>query len=109
MRYAVIILLLHHFLCGFAQSGTDKKILATELRRFDAMVQKDTAYLRGLLADDLIYIHSNSLKENKQEHISAIGSGKIVYEKMNRENPKIRRYGKIAIINGNVRDRKSVV
>ncbi len=103
MRYVVIILLLHHSLCGFAQSGTNEKILATELRRFDAMVQKDTASLRNLLADDLIYLHSNSMKENKQEHLLAIGSGKVVYEKMNRENPKIRRYGKIAIINGIVR------
>jgi ketosteroid isomerase-like protein len=103
MRFAVIILLLHHFLTGFAQTGSEQKILQTELRRFDAMTRKDTMALQKFLADDLIYIHSNSLKENKKEHISAIATGKTVYEKMSRENARIRKYGKTAVINGNVK------
>ena len=103
MRLTLIILLLHHFLFGYAQSGSTEKMLATELYRFEAMVKKDTLALQQLLADDLIYIHSNGLKEDKKEHISAIASGKIVYEQMTRENVKVRRYGKIAVVTGNVR------
>lgn len=103
MRFSVIILLLHHFLIGFAQTRSEEKVLQTELHRFDAMCRKDTVALQVLLANDLIYVHSNSLKENKKEHISAIATGKTIYEKMTRENARIRIYGKTAVINGNVK------
>lgn len=88
-----------------AQSKCDRKILDTEQRRFEAMMHKDTALLRDLLADDLVYVHSNALTENKKEHISAISGGRLVYEKMTREQVKVRRYGKTALTNGIVQVR----
>lgn len=103
MRFGIIILLLHCFLMSNAQTGTNEKVLRTELSRFDAMTRKDTAALKTLLADDLIYIHSNNLKESKKEHIAAIATGYLIYEKMNRENVQVRRYGKTAIVNGVLR------
>lgn len=87
-------------LSSFAQSKSDRDILDSEQRRFDAMVRKDTVLLRDLLADDLVYIHSNTMTENKKEHISAISTGRLVYEKMTREQAKVRRYGKTALNNG---------
>lgn len=98
MRYLLIILLLHNFLPGFSQ--TDKNILSVELQRFEAMTRQDTATLKNLLSDDLIYIHSNSMRETKSAHIAAIVSGNLVYQKMNREKVEVRRYGKIALTNG---------
>jgi hypothetical protein len=97
---AIFFPLLFLPLFAFAQSKTEQQILDTELRRFEAMVGKDTVLLRDLLADDLVYIHSNTLTENKQEHISAISTGRLVYEKMTREQARVRRYGKMALING---------
>ncbi|MCC6281543.1 MAG: nuclear transport factor 2 family protein [Saprospiraceae bacterium] len=64
------------------------------------MTRQDTTALKTLLADDLIYIHSNSMKESKKEHIAAIATGYLIYEKMNRENVQVRRYGKTAVVNG---------
>lgn len=83
-----------------AQSKNEQKILDTEQLRFKAMVGKDTVMLQKLIADDLAYIHSNTLTENKKEHIANIASGRLVYEKMTREQAKVRRYGKTAITNG---------
>jgi len=103
MRYSILLLLLHHFLFGFAQSGANEKILATELLRFEAMVKKDTASLQRMLSDDLIYIHSNSLQESKNDHLVAIGSGSIVYQNMQRVSAQVRQYGKMAVTNGNLR------
>jgi len=100
MRLLRFSLFLFLPLFAFAQSKTEQKILDTELRRFEAMTRKDTVLLRELLADDLIYIHSNTMMENKKEHISAISTGRLVYEKMNREQAKVRRYGKTALTNG---------
>lgn len=75
-------------------------VLKKESDRFAAMTSRDTAALRGLLHDDLIYIHSNALMESKAQHIAAIASGRLVYQKMTPENVKIRRYGKTALTDG---------
>lgn len=102
MRYGLTIFLLHFFLFSFAQKGTNEKILQTELRRFEAMTQKDTVVLKQLLSEDLIYIHSNSLQESKGTHIGTIAAGTMVYQKMNRGKVQVRRYGKLALTNGDV-------
>jgi hypothetical protein len=88
-----------------AQSKNAQKVLDNETRRFEAMTRADTTTLKLLLADELVYIHSNALKENKQEHLAAISSKKLVYEKMDREVATVRFYGKTALVNGIIRVR----
>ena len=102
---SILFLLLFLPLFALAQSKTEQKILDTELRRFEAMTRKDTLTLHDLLADDLVYIHSNTLTENKKEHISNIAAWHLIYEKMTREQAKVRRYGKTALSNGTVQVR----
>ena len=85
---------------GLAQSKTDRLILATEQQRFASMVSRDTVALRPLLADDLLYTHSNALQETKAAHLSAIATGRLVYASMLRETAQVRRYGKMALTNG---------
>lgn len=107
MRPLLLLLLALPFFAT-AQSGADQQILDTEQRRFETMVRKDTAALRDLLSDDLVYIHSNTMTESKSAHLTSIGSGKIVYEKMTREQAKVRRYGKTALSNGVVQVKVSL-
>ncbi|MBV6442098.1 MAG: hypothetical protein EPGJADBJ_03797 [Saprospiraceae bacterium] len=102
---SILFSLLFLPLFSLAQSKCDQKILDTELRRFEAMTRKDTHALRDLLADDLVYIHSNALTENKNEHIANIAAGRLIYEKMTREQALVRRYGKTALTNGVVQVR----
>jgi ketosteroid isomerase-like protein len=102
MRLWFTLLLLQFFLYSNAQTNTEKNILLTESRRFEAMIQKDTALLSGLLSDDLIYIHSNSLKESKKAHLAAIAARTVDYQKMSRGEVHVRRYGKVALTNGNI-------
>ncbi len=83
-------------------ASAQSKVLTDEGRRFAAMTSRDTAALRGMLHDDLIYIHSNNLTENKAQHIAAIGSGRLVYKEMTSESVNLRRYGKTALTNGTV-------
>ncbi len=103
MRTLILISLLLFGLQNWsaAQSSTEKQILETELKRFHAMSVCDTVLLENLLDADLIYLHSNGHEENKRQHLSAIATKTIVYQTMQREpNPRLRRYGKIALING---------
>jgi len=86
-----------------AQTDKTQAILDLELTRFKAMISRDTLRLSELLSDDLIYIHSNALMENKTEHIRSVSGGKIQYHHMNREEAQARRYHKIAITNGIVK------
>lgn len=88
-----------------AQTSVRDEILATELRRFAAMVTQDTLQLRDMLDDALVYLHSNGLEESKAEHLQAVGSGRIRYRTMTRDQQqvRVRRYGKVAIVNGLVR------
>lgn len=102
MKYSILLLLLHHFLFGFAQTGNEASVLAAEQMRFDAMVKKDTAALERMLSDDLIFIHSNSLQESKKEHLVSIGTGSINYQNMQRVSVQVRLFGKIAVTNGNL-------
>ncbi|MBL7796662.1 MAG: nuclear transport factor 2 family protein [Saprospiraceae bacterium] len=100
MKHLYMLLFLAPALSATAQSKSDRAVLDTELRRFEAMTRRDTAALRDLLTDDLFYLHSNALQENKTTHLGAIASGRIVYEKMNREQATVRRYGRTALVNG---------
>ena len=83
-------------ICLFAQNP----IADTELQRFEAMIHQDTVLLKKLLADDLVYVHSNAHLENKAQHLEAVGTGIILYQSIERVSVQTRQYGKVAINNG---------
>lgn len=97
MRIWFVILFSFCLTLSFAQ----KTIVTSEEARFRAQVQQDTAALQRLLADDMLYIHSNGLVESKSDFLQSIKTGKITYQAMQREgNAQVRTYGKTGIING---------
>ena len=97
--FALSLLVLPSF--ASAQPGKSH-VLTDQNRRFDAMTRADTAALSRLLHDDLIYIHSNALIEDKAQHLAAIAAKRLVYQKMAPEKAKVRRYGKTALTSGTV-------
>lgn len=98
-RTFLIALALFPLLPLYAQRGTHD-ILADEQKRFAAMTQRDTARLRQMLHERLVYIHSNALTEDREQHLSAIGTGKIVYQRMTAQGVRVRRFGKMALTQG---------
>lgn len=98
------IFLLLLLLPVFSLVGQSKanKVLGSEQARFDAMKARDTVALHRFLSDDLVYIHSNALRENKSDHIRSIVSGKIVYQSMDREGTTVRIFGETAITSGEI-------
>ncbi|MCC6462289.1 MAG: nuclear transport factor 2 family protein [Saprospiraceae bacterium] len=67
------------------------------------MVAKDTVWLRQNLDDDLIYLHSNGLRETKEQHLHSIGYSEIVYQSIDLlPGTQVRQYGKIALTNGKI-------
>ena len=81
-------------------SVEEKAVLAVEKQRFDAQIKKNYAVLDQVLADDLIYNHSNGNSDTKQSYIQSIRDGKSKYDVINIEDLKVRVYGNTAVING---------
>jgi ketosteroid isomerase-like protein len=104
MRNSIYLLFLLGFLqtTSFGQSQSGSAVLKFETQRFEAMTRADTSTLRRMLSDDLLYVHSNALTEKKQDHLNAIASKKLVYKSMEREQARVRMYGKTALVNGTV-------
>jgi hypothetical protein len=48
-----------------AQDIPDQRLMAMEKMRFDAMIRQDTVTLSRILANDLIYIHTNGVIDYK--------------------------------------------
>jgi hypothetical protein len=86
---------------GFAQNKIEEVILKLDRQRFDAQISKDTTLLHQLFSDDLIYVHSSALVENKKEFVAKIGNRQWDYREVNIEKVKARIYNKhTAVING---------
>jgi hypothetical protein len=53
------------------------------------MQRADTAALRPLLADELVYTHSNAMVESRELHLELVGGRRTVYESL---VPAVMRY-----------------
>ncbi|SFI61553.1 MULTISPECIES: nuclear transport factor 2 family protein [Microbacterium] len=53
-----------------------------EERRIDALVQGDWAEIERLYSDDLTYVHSIGLRETKEQHLTLLRSGALVYHRI---------------------------
>ena len=83
--------------------STEQEILALENRRYAAMVAADKATLDELLADDIVYTHSNAVVDTKQSYIEGILNGRWAYAKAERPEEKIVVFGDCARVIGHVR------
>jgi hypothetical protein len=102
IQFLIIFLSALSFSSLYGQNAIQNKLISLEKERFAAMTKKDTFFLKKVLADDLIYIHSNALSETKNDFLHSISTGKIVYKAMNSEEIRVRIFEKTAILNGTV-------
>lgn len=88
---------------GLAQTF-EVEVTSAEEQRFKAMTGKDTIALARLLSPELLYVHSNGIKESKPDFIRSVGTGKMVYGEITREEPTLisRWSKKTASVNGQI-------
>ncbi len=87
------------------QDSTSKAVAAALELQWAAQVERDTAALRNLLGDDLVYIHSNALVEDKAGFIRTVATGTIVYHDILPLEMTYRVMGATVVGNGRVRVR----
>ena len=80
-----------------------ERIRQLHREKFEWMVLGDTARLFGLLAEDMVYVHSNGWHETRAEMLTNIGSGRIRYQRVEVLDAAVRVYGTAYIVNGRAR------
>ncbi len=80
----------------------EQQVLQADKDRFAAMVKVDEAALNKLLSDDLVYIHSTALLQNKKEFVDSLKEGGIKYISVapSAADSKVRIVGNVAVVTG---------
>jgi hypothetical protein len=79
---------------------TAEEAQRAEDSRYAAQTGGDFTTLAGLIGDDLVYIHSSAIVDNKASYIETQRSGKVKYRTMKRSDVTVRTYNCLAIITG---------
>ncbi len=79
---------------------TADEAIRAEDARYAAQMNDDFAAMDRLIADDLVYIHSSSVVDNKQSYIESMRSGAVKYRSMKRSDVTVRTFGCVAAITG---------
>jgi hypothetical protein len=87
MRSIVTISLLFIYSTVFAQDEKGLQLAAADFH--SALIAKDTAKLKNILSEKLVYGHSNGWKENRQEMINNLYNGTIQYLKIQSANEQV--------------------
>ena len=88
MRIIFIIILFFANLAGVAQNDT-AVVLDAVLKLEKSWVSKDSVQVSGLLHNDLSYGHSNGWVQTKKDILKDMGSGYMVYSKIENQSVAI--------------------
>ncbi len=83
-------------------------VLAAEQRRELALVAGDVQALEALLADDLVYTHSNGRVDSKATYLEPLRSGRTRYTAFEPADVSVRLYGTTAVVVGTARTEAQV-
>ena len=78
MRHLLTIILFFVSIGSFAQRNVEGSVRDLD----QALVERDTTFLKDLLHDELSYGHSNGWVETKAELLQHLFNGKLVYKKI---------------------------
>ncbi|MBD2705479.1 nuclear transport factor 2 family protein [Spirosoma sp. BT702] len=94
--------------CGSASRHTtsdsvqvwEREVLLTEVRWDEAIVRKDTALLRNVLADNFLLIGADGSLTNKDQLIRYVANPDIITDPFRTEDVQVRFAGETAIVTG---------
>jgi ketosteroid isomerase-like protein len=85
------------------KENATQTIRELESRRYRAMIEADTAALEQLLADTMVYTHSNATTDGKASYIAGVRSKKWQYRRIERPVEDIQVHGDTVVVTGQVR------
>ena len=81
-------------------ASAEGEVWATEQARADSLLQQDYKALDKILADDLVFVHSDGEVDTKTSFMTALTSGQTKYTLLEKKEASLRIMGTVAIING---------
>lgn len=84
-------------------ADTIAHIEALDNQRTKSILSRDFATLEKLLGDDLRYIHSSAVQENKAEYLEKLTSGHYLYHGLDVQQREYRVLGDVVLVNGDLR------
>lgn len=89
---------------GTQAQNTNKQQIETLYKQmYKAMVEKDTATLNRVHADDFVLVHMTGMRQSKQQYIDAIADGTLNYYSAKHEQMDITIDGNNATLTGRSR------
>lgn len=77
-----------------------EEVHAAEMQRYNAQAKDDYAAMDRIIGDDLVYIHTSSLVDNKSSYIASLRSGTVKYKAMRMIDHKVRIFECLAVMTG---------
>ena len=86
-------------------SATDTiaQIESLDNQRTQAILTRNFKTLEALMGDDLRYIHSSAVQENKTEYLHKLSSGHYLYHGLDVQQREYRVLGDVVLVNGDLR------
>jgi hypothetical protein len=81
----------------------ESEVVAAEMARYDAQTGDDFVAMDRIIGDDLVYIHSSSVVDDKKAYIESMRSSTVKYRTMRMQDHKVRIYDCLAIMTGTAR------
>lgn len=89
-----------HALAGGCEPVSAEEVHAAEMQRYKAQMNDDYKAMDRIIGDDLVYIHTSSLVDNKSSYISSLRSGTVKYKKMRMIDHQVRIFDCLAVMTG---------
>ncbi|MCW5619777.1 MAG: nuclear transport factor 2 family protein [Burkholderiales bacterium] len=78
-----------------------EEAMRAEDARYAAQTGNDFERMQSLFGDDLVYIHSSAVVDDKSAYIDSMRSGTVRYRVMRYSDVQVRTFGCLALITGN--------
>ena len=80
-----------------------QEIESLDAKRSQAILSKDYKALELLIGEDLRYIHSSSVQEDKKQYLDKLASGHYTYHGLDVLQREFRVIGDVVLVNGDLR------
>src|SRR5215212_12133188 len=77
-----------------------QEVIELQQNRIDATCRQDVATLDSLIADDLIYTHSNARVDTKASLIANMQAGRTVYQSIDTSDVVAQAFGDAVVLTG---------
>ncbi len=79
------------------------QIEALDAQRIQAILTRNFTALEPMLGEDLRYIHSSAVQEDKKQYLEKLNSGYYFYHGLDLQNREMRVLGDVVLVNGDLR------